>query len=303
MKRRIAPVFALMVVFLLLMCNKKSEATKETILTGQTSILVDETLLPIAEDQVAVFESDYNAKIKLLPKSETEAMQAFLRDSSKIIILSRALSPQESRSFTSKSRFPKSTKFATDAIAFIANKQSGDTLIALQDVIDVMKGKSVAGISGLVFDNPNSGTVRYMNQLAGLDAFPEKNVYSFKTNGEVIKFVSENPRMIGIIGINWVFQPTAELESYLKKTNVLSVKGVTGSKFVSPTQNNLAEGTYPLARDLYIINAQGYEGLGMGFASFVAGERGQRIILKSGLLPVRIPSRKIVIKKEIQNTQ
>jgi hypothetical protein len=36
-------------------------------------------------------------------------------------------------------------------------------------------------------------------------------------------------------------------------------------------QNNIAEGTYPLARDLYIINCQGYSGLGMGFPSFVAG--------------------------------
>jgi phosphate transport system substrate-binding protein len=30
--------------------------------------------------------------------------------------------------------------------------------------------------------------------------------------------------------------------------------------------------------------------LGMGFASFVAGDIGQRIILKSGLLPIRTPA-------------
>jgi hypothetical protein len=28
----------------------------------------------------------------------------------------------------------------------------------------------------------------------------------------------------------------------------------------------IAEGKYPLARDLYIVNCQGYSGLGMGFA-------------------------------------
>lgn len=296
-KRIIAACSASLCVFLLLMCNKKAETTQETILTGSTSILVDESLLPIIEDQVAVFESEYNAKIKLLPKSETEAMQTFLRDSSKIIVLSRELSADEKKVFTSRNRFPKTTKFATDAIALIANRQAGDTVVALKDVIDIMKGKSVTGINGLVFDNPNSGTVRYMSKLAGINAFPEKNVYSFKTNAEVVKFVADNPGMIGVIGLNWVFQPTAELESYLKKTTVLSVKSLTGTNFVPPTQNNLAEGTYPLARDLYIVNAQGYEGLGMGFASFIAGERGQRIVLKSGLLPVRIPSRKIVIKK------
>jgi len=39
----------------------------------------------------------------------------------------------------------------------------------------------------------------------------------------------------------------------------------------------------------------------MGFASFVAGEQGQRVVLKSGLLPFRTPSRKIKVRKEIYN--
>ena len=52
---------------------------------------------------------------------------------------------------------------------------------------------------------------------------------------------------------------------------------------------------YPLTRSLYVINCEGGTGLGTGFASFIAGERGQRIVLKSGLLPDSIPSREINI--------
>jgi hypothetical protein len=36
----------------------------------------------------------------------------------------------------------------------------------------------------------------------------------------------------------------------------------------------------------------------MGFASFVAGDIGQRIILKAGLLPVRMPPRKVIFKNK-----
>jgi phosphate transport system substrate-binding protein len=82
-----------------------------------------------------------------------------------------------------------------------------------------------------------------------------------------------------------------------KNINVL-IKGLNNIAIL-PSQNNIAEGTYPLARDLYIINCQGYSGLGMGFASFVAGDIGQRIILKSGLLPVRMPGRNIIIKIQL----
>ncbi len=83
--------------------------------------------------------------------------------------------------------------------------------------------------------------------------------------------------------------------------NLLSVKSTTGTEFYAPSQNNIGEGKYPLARDLYIINCQGSSGLGMGFASFVAGEQGQRIVLKSGWLPFRTPSRLIQVRKELNN--
>jgi phosphate transport system substrate-binding protein len=134
-----------------------------------------------------------------------------------------------------------------------------------------------------------------MNNLAGLSKLPEKDVFSFKTNNEVLKFVAENDGMIGIVGVNWLSQPNPSMNEIIKNTNVLNVKGIDGKEFYAPSQNNLAEGTYPLVRDLYIINCQGYSGLGMGFASFVAGDIGQRIVLKSGLLPVQIPTRKLNI--------
>ncbi|MFZ0599493.1 MAG: phosphate ABC transporter substrate-binding protein, partial [Flavobacterium sp.] len=60
-------------VFLFAMCNQKSknEAENETILKGSIDITVDETIKPIVEDMVAVFEGTYyDAKISLKPKSE-----------------------------------------------------------------------------------------------------------------------------------------------------------------------------------------------------------------------------------------
>ena len=286
---------------LFVMCNQKEQKKpdKESILKGSTTIFVDETLTPIIEDQVAVFESNYEAKINLVSKSESETVSSLFNQKSAIAILTRNLNSQESKIFEQKKITPKITKFATDAIAFISNKSSNDTLIDLKNVVDFMKGKPSATIQGLVFDNPNSSTVRYMNSLAGIQSIPEKGVYSFKTNDEVIKFVAQNKGMIGVVGVNWLFQPMPEMQKYVDKVNVLSVKGLSGLNYYSPTQNNIAEGKYPLARDLYIVNGQGYSGLGMGFASFVAGDIGQRIILKSGLLPIRIPGRRINVRHSV----
>jgi len=292
-----------LVCFLFVMCNQKEQKqpSKESILKGSTTIFVDETLVPIIEDQVAVFESNYDAKINIVPKSESETLFSLFKGESGIAVLTRNLTAEENRIFAQKKITPKITKFAIDAIAFISNKSNNDTLIDLKNVVEFMKGKPSSTLKGLVFDNPNSSTVRYMNELAGGMAMAEKGVYSFKTNEEVIKFVAENNGMIGVLGVNWLTQPMPEMRKYVDMVNVLSVKSLSGNGYYAPTQNNIAEGKYPLARDLYIVNGQGYSGLGMGFASFVAGDIGQRIVLKSGLLPVRVPGRRINIRKEISN--
>jgi phosphate transport system substrate-binding protein len=290
------------VIVMIFACNQaNSSKNNETILKGSTTIYVDETLAPIIEDQVAVFESKYEAKIKLIPKSESETVNSLFNEKAAIAILARNLTNHELRIFDQRKVIPKVTVFATDAVAFISNKNNNDTIVALKDVISFMQGKQVTSIKGLVFDNPNSSTVSYMNSLAGIKAIPEKGVFSFKTNDEVIKYVSENDGMIGIVGVNWLSQPMPTMQKYVDNVNTLSVIGNKSNESYSPSQNNIAEGKYPLARDLYIINCQGYSGLGMGFASFVAGDIGQRIILKSGLLPIRIPGRNVKIRKQIEN--
>jgi phosphate transport system substrate-binding protein len=179
------------------------------------------------------------------------------------------LAADELKSFKAKKISPRITPFATDAVAFIKNKTANDTLIALQDVVDFVHGKSVPNIKGLVFDNANSSTARYISEIAGMAVANQKNIFSFKTNEEVIKYVAENSGMIGVIGMNWIFQPPLDLQEVVDKVNVMGVKGKNSNEYVFPTQDNLAQGKYPLARRLYIINCQGYTGLGMGFASFL----------------------------------
>ena len=277
-----------------------SQKNKESILKGTTTILVDETVKPLIEDQIAVFESTYKAKIILEAKSEKELIQSLLKDTSSVVIMSRELNADELKFFEKVKIKPKTTKFASDAITLISNKKELDTLIAMKDVVAFLKGENQTRVKGLVFDNPNSSTVRYFTTLAGVKEVPKEGVYSFKSNEEVVKFVAENEGMIGVIGVNWLLQPTANINEYLTNINVLDVEGLNKNSYFAPSQNNLAEGTYPLARDLFIINCQGYSGLGMGFASFLAGEIGQRVVLKSGLLPVTIPGRKILIKNKLK---
>lgn len=303
MKKYLKYSFILSIVLLVIVfsCSKKdpNAPKSDSIIEGKTSILVDETLLPIIEDQLAVFENNYNAKITLFPQSEKESVISLANGKADIVILSRELNKEEQAVFKNKKITPRSTPFAIDALAFIKNKKSNDTLIAIKEIVDFIKGNK-STIKGLVFDNPNSSTVRYLCEIAGVNSLPEENVFSFKTNEDVIKYIAENDGMIGVVGINWLYQPKPEMQKYVDLVNILSVKSTNSTDFVYPSQDNVAKRKYPLARVLYSVNCQGYEGLGMGFGSFITGEKGQRIILKSGLAPMREPSRNIRIRNKIE---
>ncbi|MFN9116313.1 MAG: substrate-binding domain-containing protein, partial [Bacteroidota bacterium] len=163
MKRILLVLGSVFLLFSIITCKQK-EASKnnETILQGEATVLVDESLKPIVEGLVQIFESKYNAKIHIVAKSESEVIQALADDTSRIAILARQLNPKEISYFHSKKIYPKTTPFAKDAIAFLSNKSTKDTLIALKDVIDFMQGGKSTKINGLVFDNLNSSTVRYI---------------------------------------------------------------------------------------------------------------------------------------------
>ena len=296
---RILVGFVLLTLLFVFSCQKKNNKANDTMLEGKATVYVDESILPIIEDEAAVFEAEYNAKLQLISKSENEVINDLFNDKAKILILTRTLSAKELKAYESKKITPKITPFATDAVAFIRNKTTNDTLIALQEVIDFVHGKAVPNIKGLVFDNANSSTARYISEISGVPVNSQKNIFSFKTNEEVIKYVAKNDDMVGVIGMNWIFQPPLDLQSTVDSVNILGVKGINKSEYIFPTQDNLAQGKYPLARDLYIVNCQGYSGLGKGFSIFLNEDRGQRIILKSGLVPKRFPGRKIVIRNTI----
>lgn len=278
-------------------CSSPSSIENESVVTGRTTMLVDETFEPIIEDQLIVFESSYkNVDITLINAPENRVFHLLMSDSAKIAIVSRQLTESETKFFEAKSIIPKTRKFATDAITLITHQNNPDSVISVEEITQILKGK-YSGTKTLVFDNPNSSTVRYLKELANIDSLPKEGIYALSSNAAVIEYVFNNPKAIGVIGLNWIAQPSPDLAPMVEELIAIKVKLTNADKdSYKPTQSNLAMGLYPLARDLYLINCQGTYGLGLGFSAFLAGDRGQRLILKSGLLPDSIPSRELIIR-------
>ena len=303
-----------MVGFLLVGCKQKAKGGRtDTYTTGTVAIAADESFRPIVEEEIDVFEALY-PQADIVPHfvTEVEAVNLLLKDSLRLVIASRRLTPEEKYSFNSRKFFPQEIKIATDGLALITNLSNPDSLISVDAIRGILTGEktqwkdiypdSRLGEIQLVFDNKNSSTVRFAidsicrgKQLAG-------NVSALNTNKEVINYVSKTPGAMGIIGVNWLSDRNDSTGlSFNKEVRVMSVSQSTRPNIENsfkPYQAYLYYGDYPLSRDIYALVNDPRNGLCWGFSGFLTSYRGQLIIQKSGLLPATQAVRIVNVKDE-----
>jgi len=263
-------------------------------------IAVDEAILPLVQEQIEVFESSYTES-KLLIESlpEIKAVNFLLQDSANLAILTRQLTEAEGENFRKRQINPRIYQFASDAVVFIKNLSAADTSLQLKSVNDIMTGASSANPAvKLVFDNANGSNLRFLKDYFKLEKINSKGITALNSNEEVLKFISENPSATGVISLSWLLQAGKKNVQYLDKIRTLSLLNEKDGNYYRANQTTLALDKYPLTRPVYILNYQASQGLGLGFSAFLTGDRGQRIVLKAGLLPATMPGREIYIREE-----
>lgn len=293
-------------IFVCSCSNGKVEPT-DTPTSGEVNIVVDESFQQLFDTEIYTFESLYkNAKVNVMYLPESEAIKRLLNDSCKVVVMCRDLTENERKNFEHSNIFPISTKIAEDAIAFVLNNENTDTSMTVEKMKSILLGndslwtqinsQSQLGKINIVFDNNGSANTSYIKDTL-LQGQPfSKNAFAVKSNPEVIDYVSKHKNAIGVLSVNWISDSDDTLTvSFLKKIKILSMAKDSTSIAVKPYQAYIKTKEYPLTRSVYMINRQTRAGLGMGFVSFVAGEKGQIMILKAGLIPAIAPVRLIEI--------
>lgn len=277
-------------------CGDSSK--KETVLQGELTVYVDEAIHPLMLEQQAVFESQYPGRITIVAKPEAEIVNLMMQGKAPVTVLSRKLTDAEGAYFRNRKIVPKITPFAKDAVVVIAHKSVKDTVVDASELRGILQNRD-SGIKGIVFENAGSGTLRYIDSLTANTKFDRSKVFSVGSHQKVLEYVASNPGMLGVVGLNRMLSPDNGTENLTKSVRVCAVRNVKTGMAYNPDQSNMGAGLYPFSRQLYVLNYQGSAGLGTGFASFVSGEIGQRIILKAGLLPIRIPGRNMIVRKNV----
>ncbi|HZY81850.1 MAG TPA: substrate-binding domain-containing protein [Cyclobacteriaceae bacterium] len=274
-------------------CTQKPGGPSDTPTSGSIKIAVDESLRPLFEAEISAFQGIYhNASITPMYVPEAEAVQLLIADSVRLAVITRSLTTDEKKQITDQKISPHESKVAREGIALIVNKSNNDTLWDMEKVKRVLSGNDYK----VVFDNNNSGIARVMqDSILKMDLV---NAYAVQTNKEVIDYVTDNPNSVGFIGASWISDKDDSLSNhFLESIRVVGLEH--NNEFYQPYQAYIAQRLYPLTRSVVINSREPRSGLGTGFTSFVAGDKGQRIVLKAGLVPVTMPVRIVQITKEL----
>lgn len=284
-----------------------SNGPTDTPSSGEVNIVVDESFQQLFDTQIYTFQSlNKSAKINAHYLPENESFNLLIKDSCVVAVTSRDLTKEERTRFEEANVYPVSTKIAEDGIAIIVNPENPDSTLTVQRLKEILSGtdsvwkqineKSKLEKIDVVFDNAGSANARYMqDSLLGGEKFA-KNVFAVKSNPEVVDYVSKNKNAIGFLSVNWISDSDDTLtQNFLKKVKVLAVSKNENAEAFKPYQAYIKTKDYPFTRSVYMINRQTRRGLGMGFVNFVAGNNGQLMILKAGLIPSIAPVRMVEI--------
>jgi phosphate transport system substrate-binding protein len=314
MKMKISLIL-LSILFLAAGCRFfKGDPYRNTTISGTTTIAVDESFRPVMEAEIELFKSIYGySEFKVMYLPENSAMEMLLNDSVKMIVASRLLKTDEVSLLNGRKLFPKQLKVATDAIALVVHPSCKLSWLSMKQLREILCGRIVSWHQldpaapalpiKLLFDHERSGIIRFLADSICQGNFSAAHASAMEYNREVIDYTATHPEVLGFVGTSWISNRNDSLHlSFHQKIKVLAVSESdhpTSGNSYKPYQAYLLDKMYPLTRSLYMINAEPRSGLATGLVSFVAGDKGQRIILKSGIVPAVAPTRVVNIRPEL----
>jgi phosphate transport system substrate-binding protein len=179
---------------------------------------------------------------------------------------------------------------ARDAIGIIVNHENPVDQLTMQQLADIFTGRidnwSEVGGDDLeivrLSRETNSGThVYFLETVIRLGSKDNKDIFSRDTlllpsSEGIIAEVRDNPHAIGYDGLGYI---TTEVK-------VIAVAPDAASPYILPSVATVNDGTYPIARDLYMYTPGEPSAAVKAYIEWILSPEGQKIVLTLGFVPI-----------------
>jgi phosphate transport system substrate-binding protein len=252
------------------------------------------------------FKKSYpNAKIEIEGKGSSTAPAALIEGIAQFGPMSREMKKSEIDSFEKKFGYkPTALPTAVDALAVFVHKDCPLDEITMEQLklVFSVEGKDMTwgdlGVKDAAFAskpialygrNSASGTYGFFKEHAMDKKDFKKSVKEQPGSSAVVQAIATDKFAMGYSGLGY---KTADVKA-------LKVAG-KGGKAVAASAEGAYEGTYPLARYLYIyVNAKpgtALDPLRGEFVKFIYSREGQEVVVKDGFFPVKAETARETLK-------
>ena len=298
--------------------------------SGTDAVFCDDGFKNILDEEIQAFEFTYkDATIVPFYMSEQACIDSLLQDKCQSIIITRNFTKEEKAHVKSENRrIVRSNCIAVDAVALIVNKENPVSALSMDEIRKILTGEitrwsQLAGNDTtaikVVFDAEGSSTVRYMRQKflpKGKKITDYIKPYAQKKNADVFDVVKKDPDALGIISVSWLGNDLSvaknvpmdkRMEDYANENDSINTDLTTDVSIIkvsNPNEDNdfspvaykpyqlyIESGDYPLFRKVWMISTASNSTVLHSFYTFVTGFVGQKIIIKSGIMPYHVNKR------------
>jgi phosphate transport system substrate-binding protein len=210
---------------------------------------------------------------------------------------SRMIKPEEIATAQANGVDPVEFTIARDAIAVIVNPNNPVNYLTLRQISDIYSGKIDNWLAVGGEDRPivrlsretNSGThVYFLEEVLRLGQKDNKTLFSTDTlllpSSEGISAeIRDNPNAIGYDGLGYV---TPDLKMIAVAN--LNQPG-TNADYILPSAQTVNNGTYPIARDLYMYTDGQPQGVVKDYIDWIRTSEAQEIVAELGFVPIVSP--------------
>lgn len=249
---------------------------KDTIIVNGST-----TVLPIGQATAeAYMKKDANVNISISGGGSGNGIKALIDKTTQIAMSSRDMKKEEIELAKSKGINPLEHKVAIDALTPIVHPSNPVTNLTIEQLSLIYQGKITnwKEVGGkdlqivVISRDTSSGTYESWQEKVLHKEKVSQKAQLQASSGAVVQAVSKNRYAIGYVGIGYVN----------KNIKAIKVNGVEAN------DKNALNGTFPIARPLFMYTDGEPKGAVASYLKFVKGSDGQKIVKKEGFVPLPV---------------
>ncbi|MFZ5878210.1 MAG: phosphate ABC transporter substrate-binding protein [Chloroflexota bacterium] len=250
-----------------------------------------DTIVNLALAWAEQYQADHaDIRISVTGGGSGTGIAALVNGTVDIANASRQIKAEEIAEAQAQGIDPVEFIIARDAIAVIVNPGNPVSELTLQQISDIYSGRITNWQEVGGEDRPivrlsretNSGThVYFLETVLRLGDSEDKTLFSMDTlllpsSEGIIYEVRQNPNAIGYDGLGYV-------PDDLK---MIAIAKTPGEPYVLPSADTVNDGSYPIARDLYMYTAGQPAGAVKDYLDWIFSAAAQAIVTELGFVPI-----------------